>query len=97
MEVPNKTNYDYEYFMTRLNKIEDSLNKVGTTFRVLTLEMKKTQNSPFMRVVNAICKIIDFVLKPIIWLISFCLNKKNIKPVGPDRTDSSALSAACNT
>lgn len=96
MEPPNKTTYDCEFFTNRLNKVEDSLNKLSESIKLLTVQMKKNQNSPFMRVVNAICNVVDFVLKPITWLISFCLTRRNIKLVEDDATLPKPINTMAN-
>lgn len=93
MELPAAKISFYRDFSIRLDKVEASLGKIAKNLRVLNLQIKKNQSSPLVRLAEAICKIIDFILKPITWPISFFLNERNIKPRGRGQTDFAALIA----
>lgn len=80
MEPCNNIIYDYTDILRRIDKLELSFAEFNTYIKSLDSKVNKSEHSPFMRVVNAICNTVGFLLKPITWLVSLSIIERDIKP-----------------
>lgn len=86
--------YDYKHLLSRIEKLEDTCNDINNYIKSLNPKIKKNENSLLVKLAIKIYDIVDFILKPIIWVFSLCIIERNIKPFSgqikiPDRLNSS--------